>query len=315
MTYEIDNGTADFLSSASVFCQPWWLEAIAPGHWDVAVVRRGDAVVAALPYVFKLRLGRYRLIELQPFAFYLGPWLKVPEGKAVTRLSDEKQLMMDLIDQLPEFASFHQWFHPDITNWLPFYWNGYTQTTRYTYVIPDTTDLDSVWGAMRKNIRTDVRKAERRLVVTEDSNVDRLLAVESKMYAHQGMALPYARETLIRLDQACASRECRKVLVAEDQDGRAHGAIFLVRDHRAVYALLRSGDPEFKGSGSGSLLLWEAIRFASSLQLPLDFTGAWVEPIERFVRSFGAVRVPFFEVSKSNSRLVRAYRAAYALVH
>ena len=35
----------------SVFEQPWWLDAVAPGPWSAAEVRRGDEVVARLPYM------------------------------------------------------------------------------------------------------------------------------------------------------------------------------------------------------------------------------------------------------------------------
>lgn len=37
------------------------------------------------------------------------------------------------IDNLPKFDYFNMNFHYSITNWLPFYWRGFKQTTRYTY--------------------------------------------------------------------------------------------------------------------------------------------------------------------------------------
>ena len=65
-----------FLADAPLFFQPWWLEAVSPGAWDYAVVRRGEEVAAVLPYTFKVRLNRLRLIEMPRLTPYLGPWLK-----------------------------------------------------------------------------------------------------------------------------------------------------------------------------------------------------------------------------------------------
>ncbi len=62
MPTSLNQKTLKFLENTCIFCQPWWLEAVSPGHWDVTVVERGEEVVAVLPYVFKLRFGKYRLL-------------------------------------------------------------------------------------------------------------------------------------------------------------------------------------------------------------------------------------------------------------
>lgn len=72
-------------------------------------------------------------------------------GKYANRLSEEKQLMTELTEQLPRFDLFRQNFHYSITNWLPFYCKGFQQTTRYTYRLSDLSDLDAVWAGFREN--------------------------------------------------------------------------------------------------------------------------------------------------------------------
>jgi hypothetical protein len=153
-----------FLRDAPLFFQPWWLEAVSPGRWDFVVARRGEEVAGVLPYTFKLRLG-LRLIEMPPLTPYLGPWLRKSNAKYANQLSEEKELMSELINGLPRFAVFHQCLHPNTTNWLPFYWKGFSQTTLYTYRIEDTSDLESLWKETRDNIRTDIKKAEKQVVI------------------------------------------------------------------------------------------------------------------------------------------------------
>jgi len=70
----IDPKLETFLADAPIFLQPWWLEAVAPGQWDYVVVKRGEEIAAAMPYVSRMRFG-WRFIEGPSKTPHLGPWL------------------------------------------------------------------------------------------------------------------------------------------------------------------------------------------------------------------------------------------------
>ena len=53
--------------------------------------------------------------------------------------------MAKLLELLPLAHFFYQRFDTEFTNWLPLYWANFNQTTRYTYVIEDLSDLDIIW--------------------------------------------------------------------------------------------------------------------------------------------------------------------------
>jgi lipid II:glycine glycyltransferase (peptidoglycan interpeptide bridge formation enzyme) len=311
----LDTKTIEFLEDTCIFCQPWWLQAVAPDSWDVAVVERGGEVAAVLPYAYKVRLGRFKLIEMPPLTPYLGPWLRNSTAKYVNRLSEEKELMTELTEKLPTFAVFQQGFHPSITNWLPFYWRGYKQTTRYTYITDCNKNLDAAWDETRENIRTDIRKAQKTVEVVDTPDIDRFLRVLKTTFQRQGKPLPYTEEVVRRVESACEKQNVRKMLFAQDAEGQTHAAVYLVWDAKSVYYLLGGGDPALRNSGATSLLIWKAIEFALSHGKRFDFEGSVVESIERFFRAFGARQVPYFEVSKMNSRIVRAYRALWRWTH
>lgn len=298
-----------FLEDTCIFFQPWWLEAVSPGHWGYSVAQRGDDIVGVLPYTYKTRLGKYRLQDLPLIFSYQGPWIKNGTAKYSRNMSEEKQIMTELINQLPEFAVFNQWFHPSVTNWLPFYWNNFKQTTRYTYVIEPSRSIDEIWNGTRANIRTDIRKAQNVLNVIEENDVTRFIDLEQKTFQHQGLQMPFSQEMIIRIDHECSKREARKILLAEDDKGRAHAGVYLVRDNSSVYSILRGSDPQLRNSGANSLLVWKAIEYANSMNKNFDFSGSWNEPIERFILAFGAHQIPFFEITKTSSRLVKVYRA------
>jgi hypothetical protein len=238
----------------------------------------------------------------------LGPWFRAPDGKSGNRLAIEKDLIGELLDGLPACDSYSQSWHHSMTNWLPAFWRGYGQTTRYTYRIPSLADLDAVWAGTQSNIRTDVRKAEGRFGVTVDQHagLEEFLALQDLTFARQGKASPYSREFLRRVDAAALSQGVRRIFVARDPAGRPHAGVYLVWDEGSAYYLMGGGDPEVRGSGATSLCLWHAIRFASTVTASFDFEGSMIEPVERLFRAFGAEQTPYFAVSRINSWQLRA---------
>jgi hypothetical protein len=291
----------------TIFTEPWWLDAVAPGAWGEAVVEKGGRVAARMPWVRARRRGRTLLVT-PPLTKMLGPWIRAEPGRTTSRLEREKDLMTELIDALPRFDAFEQNFHPSITNWLPFHWRGFDATTRYTYVLPSLADLDAVWSGTRQNVRTDVRKAAKKLTIRDDLGLDAFLDVHGKTFDRQEMAMPYGRDLVERVDAACAERGRKKTLFAVDADGAVHAAAYVVWDAGSAYYLMGGADPALRNSGAGSFVLWEAVKFAATVAPAFDFEGSMIEPIERFFRAFGAEQRPYFHVTKTSSRLLKMRR-------
>ena len=231
-----------------IFSRDWWLDTVCGGseNWDVAIVEKGGKVMASMPYYVKRKFG-VTIITQPPLTQTLGPWLRPFTGKYAKSLAVQKKLMEALIDQLPDFDHFVQnWNHKN-NNWLPFYWRGFSQSTRYTYILPDLTDEDLIWSGLQANIRTDIRKAENRfnIKVRDDIGLDAFLQLNKMIFERQGMSLPYSKEFVHRLDQACKDHHCRKILIAEDADGHQHAGVYIVWDEHSAYYLMGGGDPEF----------------------------------------------------------------------
>jgi len=287
-----------FLADAPLFLQPWWLEAVAPGRWDYVVVRRGEGIAAAMPYVFKERLG-WKMIEGPLKTPYLGPWLRKSTAKYANRLGEEKELLTELIDGLPSCIVFRQSFHPGITNWLPFYWKGFSQTTKYTYRFEDVSDLEAVWKETRENVRTDIKKARKTLTVEESEDFQIVLDLHKLTCERQGFRFGHTDDEMHALHRECLAHACCKILVAKDGTGRPHSAGYFLWDATTVYYYTSGADPELRNSGAGSLVIWSGIELASTLKKSFDFEGSMEEPIERVFRAFGARQVPYFSVVRS----------------
>lgn len=295
--------------SIPIFSKDWWLDSVAGDAWDVVLVEKGDQILASLPYTMRQRYG-LNVISQPALTQTLGPWLRPSTAKYARRLSQEKDLLQKLFEQLPRFAHYQQNWHCTRTNWLPLYWLGYEQTTRYTYRLEDLSSEEQIWGEMEANIRTDVRKASNKegVKVRTDLDIEAFLTLNEKVFARQNMALPYTRDFVRRLDKAAAQNQARKIFIAEDEQGRHHAGVYLIWDDNTAYYLMGGGDPDLRNSGATSLCMWEAIQFAATVTKSFDFEGSMIEPVERFFRGFGAVQTPYFAISKTNSKLLKTYR-------
>jgi len=301
--------------TSTLFQEPWWLDAVAPGSWDAIEVEQGGSVTARLPYVIERRRALTR-ISMPPLTQVLGPWLRPSEAKYAKRLGAEKDLLTELFDRLPPYDELELRFHHSVTNWLPLYWRGFEQTTRYTYVLDDIRDAGAIWSGAVDSVRRSIRKAtgRSRLAVRSDGDIERFLDLHAQTFERQSLALPYPRAIVRRIDAAASARDARRIFFALDPSGQIAAALFLVWDERAAYYLMSGTDPAFRSSGALALLMFEAIRFAGTVSRSFDFEGSMIEPIERVFRGFGARQVPYFEVRHLRTRRARIVRGAQTLV-
>ena len=295
--------------SIPIFASDWWLDiACGNGKWDVALVMRNNRIIGSMPFFIKKKFG-FTLCTSPQLTRYLGPHIKSPSGKYEKKLGQEKSVMSDLIRQLPDFDFFIQTWDYRVTNWLPFYWAGFKQTSNYTYVIEDCSNIDVVWSEFNEKTRTVIRNSTKRynLVVQESSSFFDFLKLNKLVFEAQKLKYPYDEELFSRLDEVCRIRNCRKIFLAVDESGVLHGAAYVVWDKRSMYYLSGGSDPNLRTSGAMSLCIWEAIQLASSKNLEFNFEGSMIAPIEHFFRGFGAKQKPVFQVSKIASILIRLY--------
>ena len=296
-----------FEKNLSIFCQPWWLDAVCgERNWDVVILEEPDGIVAALPYYVTKKYGLACFLQ-PPLTQSLGPWIASSQSKYAKQLSRQKKLMGLLIENLPPYDYFCQNFHYSITNWLPFYWKEFSQQSRYTYVLDDLSALDRIWDGFQAKARTDIRKAQKTLKVRSDFTIDIFLDLHKLTFTRQNLNLPYSQNLVRRIDAACEKNDARKIFYAVDNCGQIYAAVYIIWDKSSAYYLMSGSHPDFRRSGATSLLLWEAIKFSSTVTEVFDFEGSMLEPIERFVRGFGAKQVAYSRISRMNKRTKLLY--------
>jgi hypothetical protein len=309
----------DFVASSpqgTLFATSWWLDTVAPSGYRILTVEKGGSLFAAWPIVYKYPRLSKRIIGMPP----LTPWLGViyrpaRSPKLARQLSNRKDLSQSLIEQLPRPNLLYTSFHRNFEYWLPFYWQDFQQTTYYTYVLDDLSDLDGIWKNFRSSTRRNIKKAQNEGVVIEQiDDLDAFWDVHKMTFARQGMAVPYSFDLVRAIDAACRARGVRKIFVGRGKAGDIHAAAYIIWDDKSAYYLMGGGDPDKRSSGANSLLFWEAIQFSSTVANVFDFEGSMIEPVERFFRAFGARPCPYSVISNLNPMMEGGYKVVRDVV-
>ena len=259
-------------------------------------------VQGVLTYYFKKKYG-IKYITRPLLTQHNGILLNIPKDcKYHVKLSYEKMIMTDLIEQMEKlgFACYIQAQSPDITNWLPFYWKCYSQSTAYTYRIDKTRegDYQIIFNEFKPLVRNVIRKAKPNVVIEESNDMDLFCSIQSKTFARQGMKQPYSVELLKRVNDACKSHNAGTMLIAKDKIGNVHCVTYFVYDNNWVYHIMSGSDPLFKKSEFNTLCIEKELQFACETKRGFDFEGSMLPGVEEYFRHFNAIQVPYFHLSK-----------------
>lgn len=285
-----------------LFSQYYWMDAVCgKENWNVIIAEENDEILGVLVYFLNTIDGEYE-IRKAPLSQNNGIFYFYPKGIKYDRaLSFEYKVANVIIDELERLniKRYRQYYHYTFTNWLPFYWRGYSQTTRYTYVIEDTSNLDELYKSFNGNVRNYIKKSQNIVNVKNGMSSKQFYELNKKTYNRQGIEIPYSFELFDTLYNNLMANNCLEIFYAEDKNSNIHSAALFAYDTNAVYYLMSGVVDEFRDSQSLTLLIYEGIKLANRLEKSFDFEGSMKKNIERFFRQFGAEQKQYFDISKS----------------
>ncbi|MDL2265942.1 GNAT family N-acetyltransferase [Parabacteroides sp. OttesenSCG-928-G07] len=295
-------------STIPVYSRSWWLDTVCGvDNWTVLLVEEKGRIQAAMPIYSPLRKG----ITMPPYTQTMGVWFAPfsADTKYTSALTERQTICNSLIEKLSGTSFFLQNFHHSFTDWLPFYWKGYKQMTRYTYLLPDISEPTVLWEHMSSNIRRNINKAgeKNKIGVKRGISVEDFMRIYTKTFERQQLKTPNAK-ILEQLIAVSRERGQGDLWGGYDEKGQLHAVVFVVWQDSSAYYIAGGGDPALRDSGAHSLVMWEAIQAVSAYTDCFDFEGSMIPGVERFFREFGAVQTPYFTISKGKMSLLHRIR-------
>lgn len=265
------------------------------------MITNSEGVIARLPYRTVRRYGATVLTQprLTPYA---GPWFRIPTAKASNQFSERRKLTTELLAQLPRYDLFSQNLWPDIPDWLPFHWAGYSQNTLYTNWFRDLSSIEAIWEGLLDGTRWEIRKAQKHCEIVVSNDVDKICDLHEERFAQQGLRPPRDRNYLRAVLEGALLAGHGRLTFAQDEQRNVHAGAYLLFDDRSAHYLIGGSDARYRSSGAASLLIWDALQFSSANSRLFDFEGSMIEGISRFFRGFNPLLVPISHVYRTSRR-------------
>ena len=291
-----------------IFQTPLWLDAVVGDkNWEVILSFKGTNLIGAMPYVTSQKFGLNQ-ITLPLLTFYMGPIINFPSDLSIeNKLSFKRKVISDLVSQIPKTDRFVTQTDFEFDYWLPFYWKGYEQTTRYTYTLDTQPDLDSIFSKFKPSIKKSIKKADAIFNIQYGKNADAVYKLYTDDYTRKGLKASFSKTDISRIDKALAPSENRIIIEATDSNNTVIAAYYLLVDNTYIHYIFGAVDEKNRDSGVMSLIMWKAIQEAESHNLKFNFGGSMNKNIEQFFTGFRGELTPYFRISKVSNTWMKHF--------
>lgn len=303
------------LENLPVFFHPWWLDLVSKDSWDVIIEEKGNKITGIFIYT-TAKKTLFNMITMPVLTPYLGVFYNYPDNmKYTSRLNFEKKTSESLISKLPKTTYFTLRFQPSYTNWLPFFWRGYNQTTKYTYKITGDRSLDEVLISCKNDVRRKINAAPDLLSITNEGTFDEFYDTLCLTFERQDKKTPYSRELITSILTTSLKNKAGKIYFARGKDdNKIHAVSFLIFDSNCSYLLLAGANPELRNSGAQVVLVYEAIKWSLENQKDFDYEGSMIKGVENFISAFGTIQTPYFKITKHHTKWLPVLQSVNGLV-
>jgi hypothetical protein len=271
--------------------QPFWLDITCdPGNWDaVYSLDEEGSIRGAWAYRYGTRMGM-QWIKLPVLTPFTAIWIGDAEERSLQKdIAHRHEVLADLERQLPHTQIFEIKFPWTFQDWLPLYWKGYRQETRYTFRFPVINE-ELIYENFSKSFRRNLRAAERHYTI-EDGNAGDLYAMMERVFEMRDAPVLFSEQKLNEIIHALKEKNQCKIYAARDAEG-VQATVLTVWDAQTSYYLI--GGRRRTDSRHGiNLLLWQAIRDAAQRGHAFDFEGSMIEGVNKFFQNFGAELTPY----------------------
>ena len=292
-------------AAVPIFMQPWWLDVVCVKglKWDVALARdKNQHITAAFVFCHKKKAG-LKIITMPPLTQFTGVWFKQSTNPNTHEKHSQLQdYLSQIIAQLTDCQSLTLRTHFSLTDWLPFYWAGFKQTTRYTYVLSDLSDVDHLYNNFSGNLKRAIRQSSPKYTVEQSDDFDLFLQLK---YPNDHTPLSIWRD----LNTALTKKQQKRLYFARNTEGVAEATAYIVFDNNTAYYLASGTTENGRKNQVMGMLLWQAIQDAAAHCSVFDFEGSMLKTVEPYFRRFGTQQKPYFQLTKSSNKLIETLLA------
>ncbi|MCB0853674.1 MAG: hypothetical protein KDD63_15725, partial [Bacteroidetes bacterium] len=138
-----------------------YISIIRP-DWEAIIVEQNEEWKAVMPFCINKK-GGYQSIPQPMLTQHWGIFM-VPEANLPLRksLSNAEAYISEIVPHFDDIDLFTQNFSPQFTYPLPFHWQGYELSVRYTYHLKLNQSESELFAQISAPLRRQIKKAQNR---------------------------------------------------------------------------------------------------------------------------------------------------------
>lgn len=288
------NQFVDESPEGSIYGKSWYLDALQV-NYRILVVEKDNQIYGGIV----LTKNEIFTFSNPLFVKYLGIFFPYLKGKLQNITSEKYKICELIISEIKHIKTFDYTFNPNFTNWLPFFWNGYKQTTYYSYRLNIQDDSMSFKRNFDKSLNYDIRKAESLdYQFSEIIDSDIFYKILSKSFEVQNSKPPFSKKKIHLMQENLKDNMITFGVKNNNEEFLA--VCGLIYDQHSCYLILNGMDYQ-NSKYANQYLLSKAIEQMMYKGITIfDFEGSIIKRIESFYRQFGGVPIPYFKIHKDN---------------
>ena len=291
--------------------QAWWLDATSKENWDVIFAKIHDEIVGFFVFSYQKKLGKTIVTNL-PLTQYSGPFIFYPTNLNKSDIhSFENKVYTSIIEQLDskniDFIEIN--CHHSFKNWQQFFWSGYKQTTKYTYILENISNKDTLLKEMSYSQRAKrIKKAKNDYYFSLELSAEEFYDFYKSNLKDLDKTIFYSKGFFLKLYNAAKERNQGQIISIYSKDNELLAALWTIWDSEFAYNMIMTSDKKKKCSEGTTLLIWETIDFLKDKTKNYDFEGSMIKGVALRNQSYGATALPYHSISKSNSLIMSAWK-------
>ena len=291
--------------------QAWWLDATSKENWDVIFAKIHDEIVGFFVFSYQKKLGKTIVTNL-PLTQYSGPFIFYPTNLNKSDIhSFENKVYTSIIEQLNskniDFIEIN--CHHSFKNWQQFFWSGYKQTTKYTYILDNISNKETLLKEMSYSQRAKrIKKAKNDYYFSLELSAEEFYDFYKSNLKDLDKTIFYSKGFFLKLYNAAKERNQGQIISIYSKDNELLAALWTIWDSEFAYNMIMTSDKKKKCSEGTTLLIWETIDFLKDKTKNYDFEGSMIKGVALRNQSYGATALPYHSISKSNSLIMSAWK-------
>jgi hypothetical protein len=288
-----------------IFMQNWWLDAVCLEglSWRPLVFWGKENQPHAVLIVFEKQQWPFSFCyepRLTPYSgIWFNPLIINTLDSEYARNSFIKNALSFFAKALPNNTYTSVRFSPNVSDWQPFSWAGFKQTTGYTYQVNLENPMLEIEKNFNESTARNAKKA--RKIYTQPAfpepnpeTIATFIALHEASLKRQEFTQFTPKIYWDNIFKAAKNERAIQIISA-----RNDAMICIVWDNSTAYYLAGGSNDIGRKNGAMHFLLAEALRFAQEKNCKFfDFEGSMHSGIEVFFRSFGGTLLPCLRIFK-----------------